>query len=212
MKHLVALVGFKSSGKNTAAIPLLAHDYVSLSFADSLKDALASIFCWDRDMLEGITLESRAWREEVDTWWAEKLGIPHFTPRWAMMNFGTDMMRRHFHESIWILNVQRKIMSINKSVVLVDCRFTNEILMAKQLNGMIVRIKRGPEPDWIDIARHANIGSEIHLSKLKELGIHESEFNWLGTPFQGPALDATIENDGTIQELHAKVLQTCPIR
>ena len=42
---LITFVGFKSSGKTTAAHALLADGYHLLSFADALKDALAAIFC-----------------------------------------------------------------------------------------------------------------------------------------------------------------------
>ncbi len=204
MKNLIAFVGFKSSGKNTAALPLIANGYTSLSFADSLKDALASIFCWDRQLLEGVTEESRIWREQIDVWWAEKLGIPHFTPRWMMMNFGTQIMRQQFHDSIWLFNIERRIATMDKPVVLTDCRFPNEIKMAGRYNGKIVRIKRGPEPSWLDTARLACAGSSAHILKLKELGVHESEWSWIGT-----FLGDVIENDGSIEELHSKVIEKC---
>ena len=85
--HLISLVGFAGAGKDSVGRILVDHyGYRSFSFAESLKDSLASIFCWRRTMLEGKTNESRAWRETVDEWWADKLGIPHFTPRWAMQN------------------------------------------------------------------------------------------------------------------------------
>src|SRR5215475_14081161 len=103
---LIAFVGFKSSGKNTAAQALLPLGYVSLSFADAIKDALAAIFCWDRDLLEGITEESRRWREQIDPWWANALGIPQFTPRWAMTHIGTDLLRHYFHYDLWVHNVE----------------------------------------------------------------------------------------------------------
>ena len=78
LRRLIAFVGFKASGKNTAAAALYPFGFVPLSFADALKDALAAIFCWDRHLLEGITDESRIWRETIDTWWASQARHPSF--------------------------------------------------------------------------------------------------------------------------------------
>ena len=209
MKNIISFVGFKSSGKNTAADALIPHGYVPFSFADALKDSVAAIFCWDRQMLEGITEESREFRETVDVWWAEKLGIPHFTPRWMMQNFGTNIMRMSFHDDIWILNVERRIdvlaaeaLNTNMSVVLTDVRFPNEVSMVKRRNGKVIRIQRGAEPLWMKTAARANGGNAMALAKIKELGIHPSEFAWIGTEFDG-----LIINDGTVSELHKAVLK-----
>lgn len=203
MKSLVAFVGFKASGKNTAAEALYPHGFSPMSFADAMKDALASIFCWDRDMLEGITPESRQWRETVDLWWAEKLDLPCFTPRWAMQNFGTEVMRQHFHQQIWVLNVERRLSLVpsHQSVALLDCRYPNEITLARQFGGKVYRIKRGAEPDWMPLALNANVNGDAHdRAFLNWIGVHESEFAWIGTPS-----DNVIENDGSIAELHEKV-------
>lgn len=196
----IAFVGFKSSGKNTAADALLPFGYISFSFADALKDALATIFCWDRTLLEGITKESRIWREKVDKWWAAKLGIPDFTPRWAMQNFGTEVMRRHFHEKIWVYNIERRIALLdNKPFVLIDARFPNEINLSRSHGGKIIRIKRGADPVWMDDAVIANASHDTR--KMQELGVHESEFAWIGCE-----LDATIENDGSIALLQERTI------
>ena len=51
-------------------------DIKKISFAKSLKDAVASMFNWDRSMLEGDTESSRYWREQPDLYWSEKFGKP----------------------------------------------------------------------------------------------------------------------------------------
>ena len=66
MKHVIGLVGFIGSGKNTVAETLMVNGYQKDSFAAPLKDAVAQIFSWDRNMLEGSTTESRQWREQPD--------------------------------------------------------------------------------------------------------------------------------------------------
>ena len=206
MRSLIAFVGFKASGKNTAAEALYPHSFIPLSFADSLKDALAAIFCWDRDLLEGITVESRAWRERVDPWWAAKLDIPQFSPRWAMMHIGTDVMRRYFNYDLWVHNVERRILLAGEApIVLIDSRFPNEIALAHRYGGRVIRIKRGADPAWTELAELANLHwSDVvrdhALAQLQELGIHPSEFAWIGSP-----IDDTISNDGTIADLHAVV-------
>jgi hypothetical protein len=203
MTKLVAFVGFKSSGKNTAALPLIEHHaFLPISFADALKDALAAIFSWPREMLEGITLDSRKWRETVDPWWSVRLGIPDFSPRWAMMNFGTDIMRKHFHSEIWVLNVERRIeLAGNRPVVLTDARFPNEIALARKYSGKVIRIQRGPDPEWMHTAIRANAGNVYCIDAMQILRVHPSEYSWVGTD-----VDVTIRNDGNTEQLWAAVL------
>jgi dephospho-CoA kinase len=67
---IVGFCGLISAGKDTAANYLCDyHGYRRDSFANTLKDAVANVFGWDRILLEGRTTEAREWREQVDTWW-----------------------------------------------------------------------------------------------------------------------------------------------
>jgi hypothetical protein len=224
---LIALVGFIGSGKDTAGKYLVDNfGFTSFSFAESLKDALASIFCWDRALLEGHTPESRVWRETVDEWWSAKLGISHFTPRWALQNIGTNVFRQHFHSDIWIHNIERKLTLLppDSNVVFIDGRFPNELNLAKKYGGKVIRVKRGAEPEWFDAARRANgklwdgIENRNWMSVMerkkyledwrqkieKDYNIHESEWAWIGQP-----LDETIENDQDIEHLQREVIRLC---
>ena len=80
---LIGIVGLIGSGKDTVAQRLVEkHGYVRDSFAKSLKDAVSSMFNWDREMLEGDTTSSRHWREQPDKFWSERFGKP-VTPRWV---------------------------------------------------------------------------------------------------------------------------------
>lgn len=196
----IVLVGFAGSGKNTVGELLIrGHGYVGLSFADSLKDCLSSIFNWDRTLLEGVTTESREWREQVDQWWANRLDIPHFTPRWAMRNFGTDVMREHFHTDIWVANTEKRIRDYgNRKVVVMDGRFPNEIDMVTNMGGSAVRIKRGDDPWFYEGVRMGRL-PEIQ-SELDRMGIHMSEYAWIEKP-----LHHTIDNSSTIGDLSNRV-------
>ena len=71
---LIGLVGLIGSGKDTVAERLVSHHgFRRDSFARSLKDAVSNIFGWDRELLEGNTKESRAWREQPDAFGQKSL-------------------------------------------------------------------------------------------------------------------------------------------
>jgi hypothetical protein len=204
--RLIGLVGFQGSGKDTAGTYLVEqHGYTAFSFADSLKDTLATIFIWDRELLEGLTKESREWRETVDPWWSNKLDIPEFTPRKAMQLVGTNLFRKHFNPDIWIMNIERKLLNMpaNADVVITDGRFPNELELVHQFQGKVARVKRGNEPEWFATAEAAARGYEPAIVMMADkYEIHESEWAWLS--YQNK-FDHVIENDDTLETLHARV-------
>ena len=204
---IIGVCGFIGSGKDTIADYLVnLHHFRRESFANTLKDAVAQVFGWDRTMLEGRTKQAREWREQVDPWWAERLGIPHLTPRWILQQWGTEVCRKNFHDDIWIASLENKLRNSKDDVVISDCRFLNEIRAIKQAGGIVVRVVRGPEPEWYDAAVSRNRGpngnSTWALSgrKLEQLGVHASETSWVGTRF-----DVVLDNNGTLDDLYQQV-------
>jgi hypothetical protein len=175
------------------------HGYRRESFAASLKDAVAHVFGWDRTMLEGRTAESRAWREQPDEWWSNRLGRD-ITPRYILQYWGTEVIRQGFHDDMWIASLENKIRASRDNIVITDCRFPNEISGLKQQGGKIIWIQRGITPHWYDIAAQANRGSVNATAWLAENNIHSSETSWAGTDF-----DAIIDNDGTIDNLYQQL-------
>lgn len=203
---IIGVCGFIGSGKDTIADYLTNfHGFRRESFANSLKDAVAYVFGWDRTLLEGRTKQGREWREQVDPWWAERLNMPELTPRWVLQYWGTEVCRKAFHDDIWIASLENKLRNSTDDIVISDCRFPNEIKSIKESGGIVIRVKRGDDPDWYNDACDMNAGDKcLNYSRAKnrmeKLKIHASETAWCGTKF-----DAVLSNDTTIDELYAKV-------
>ena len=70
----------------------------------------------------------------------------------------------------------------------------------------MVRVVRGAEPEWYQLAVSRNRGPNGNSSwalsgrKLEQLGIHASETAWVGTRF-----DAVLDNNGTLEDLYQQV-------
>lgn len=197
---LVGVVGFQSSGKDTIGRFLIEkHNFQKDSFAKPLKDACAAIFGWSRELMEGQSHTSRAWREEEDSFWSEVFQHS-VSPRWAMQYVGTNIMREHIHPDIWVLSMKRRVqdkLSNNQKIVITDCRFPNEIQAIRDLGGIIIRVIRGKEPEWIEDALLANNSDQDAINRMHtKWKIHESEWSWIGQHF-----DYVIHNNGDIDNL-----------
>jgi len=211
---IIGVCGFIGAGKDTVADYLTNfHGFRRESFANSLKDAVAQVFGWDRTMLEGRTKQAREWREQVDPWWSERLNMPNLTPRWVLQYWGTEVCRRAFHDDIWIASLENKLRTSKDDIVISDCRFPNEIKSIKDAGGIVVRVVRGPEPEWYEDAVNANRGENGNYSwvtsrsRLEKLGIHASETAWVGTDF-----DKVLDNNSTIDDLYNQVINLVPDR
>jgi hypothetical protein len=198
---ILSLSGRISSGKDTAADWLVSkHGFIRESFAGTLKLAVSSVFSWSIDMIEGKTVEARIQREQVDTWWANRLNIPNLTPRWALQNIGTDVFRNHFHDDIWLASLEYKLQeSKNKNIVISDSRFVNELNMLKSAGATTVMVNRGLPPDWWDIAKQAYYDPEA-VKTMQMLNVHRSEWDAAGYTY-----DVDIDNNGSLLDLYSKV-------
>ncbi len=199
---IIGVCGLIGSGKDTIADYLVnIHEFRRDSFAATLKDACAAVFGWDRDMLEGRTRSSREWREQRDEWWSQRLGID-ITPRYILQQWGTEVCRNHFHDDIWIASLENKLRHAKDDVVISDCRFPNEIRGIRENGGMVVRVKRGPDPEWFSTLEIIRPNSTIHACEnyMGQWNVHASEWSWVGTKF-----DAVIDNNGTLDELYAQI-------
>jgi len=190
ISKLIGICGPIGSGKDTIAGILQDIGWMRYSVAKPLKDMTAILFGWSRDVVEGSTDESRAWREQPDPWWSERLGRT-VTPRWALQHIGTEVLRQNFHNEIWVACMERFIIQNNFHVVISDIRFSNEIKAVRRLGGEIWQVHRNPLPYWWDEAK----------AKGKVDGIHESETAWI--PYEP---DRVFTNTGSLQDLKLAVL------
>ena len=203
---IIGICGLIGAGKDTIADYLVnIHEFRRESFANTLKDAVSAVFGWDRTLLEGRTREAREWREQVDPWWADRLEIPNLTPRWVLQYWGTDVLRNHFHDDIWIASLENKLRKTTDDIVISDCRFPNEIKAIKNQGGIVIRVVRGEDPEWMlhavnYMAGPQKIGWAIGKDALTRAGIHASEYSWAATDF-----DKIIDNNSTIDNLYKQV-------
>lgn len=208
MSNIIAICGFIGSGKDTIADYLVNfHGYKRESFANSLKDAVSVVFGWDRELLEGRTKQSREWRETVDPFWSVRLKMPNLTPRWVLQYWGTEVVRRGFHDDMWVASLENRLRNSKDDIVITDCRFPNEIKALQNIGATVLRVKRGPEPDWYEHAVNYNAGKRrlgwaLGKDALDKANVHASEYSWVGSKF-----DAVIDNNGTVDDLYADIKQ-----
>ena len=195
---IIGLLGFAGSGKGTAADMLVGKGFKKESFADPVKDAVADIFGWDRALLEGDTKESRDFREMKDEFWSDRFGYD-VTPRYMLQLMGTEAGRNTFHSDLWIYSLEQRAKK-NKHTVIADARFPNECDFIRRVGGFVVRVIRGPEPEWFDHALHDNAYNSNEKMGNYYPNIHYSEWAWIGQK-----TDYVIMNNGSLDMLDADI-------
>lgn len=206
-RKIISISGFKGSGKDTFARLLYEQaPFEVTSFAQPLKHSMCEIFGWDPEQLEGLTPESRAWREQPEPYWSHVFGKT-VTPRNLMTMMGTDCLRRHLHSDIWVHSCQKRILDSQSNVIITDARFINELQMVRDLGGITVRVHRPPLPVWYSSAQSLNKWPPFMRPYVKRwysdlTPVHESETDWLSWKF-----DHVINNDADLNHLHAQAQQ-----
>lgn len=200
--QLYGLCGFIGSGKNTAGDVLVELTGGQLlSFAGPLKDGVAAIFGWDREMIEGTKPEARAWREQPDAYWSAAFGR-HITPRLILQEMGTDVCRSWL-SNIWVAAAGRRHQPPQTSVF-TDARFGNEMSWIAEQGGTLIWVYR-PHLDHLMpedasviescVQRNARFAAPIALHTT----LHASETSFLT---QGAdLLHIVVRNTGTREDL-----------
>jgi hypothetical protein len=163
---------------------------------NKLKDIIAIMFGWPRELLEGDTELSRRWREEPDAFWSDSFG-KSFSPRDALQLMGTEAGREVFHPDIWVISLLNR--ARGKDVVITDVRFQNEIKYIQENGGIVIRVKRGDDPVWFENMTLLNAETS-RVEYMSKYNVHRSEWDWAGCDF-----DYLIENEGSIGDLRKKI-------
>ena len=196
---IIGICGLIGSGKGTVGDILVEQGFTKVSFADKLKDGVATIFGWNRAMLEGDTDESRNWREQPDDFWTQETGR-NITPRIVLQEFGTECMRDGFDDSIWVSLLKKQMLDSPGDYVIPDVRFRNEQDMIRELGGEIWRVQRGDVPEWYGCAMLDNTtGSNL----MESYDVHVSEYKWID---MNNKFNSTIYNNSTLEQLKQLVL------
>lgn len=174
---IIGLSGIAGSGKDSAANIIIKNheNWVKISFAKAMKDAVAAMYGLPRELLEGDTDKSREWREQPVEFWSNKLGIENLTPRQILQFFGTGLVRTHVDPSFWVYRTEleiEKLTSEGKNILITDVRFPNEADMIKEHGGQIWHVFCGEVPEWFTNYKEERIIPE---------NVHESEYRWAET-------------------------------
>ncbi len=192
---LIGLTGAAGSGKTTAMNWVLKnHNTNRMSFAGPLKVMTRELIRtalpkgWDHDA--GAYIEDPVLKETPIPF------LGNLTARRLMQTLGTEWGRQTLHPDFWVgiaaAKVERQLGSTFKKsdrvpikVIFDDVRFENEAMMIRAYGGVIVRVIR-PEHD-----------------KPPEIASHLSES-------MSFAADIDIVNDGSVEDLHAKMASLFP--
>lgn len=177
---MVGLAGLKGAGKNTAAQILVDKlGYLEESLASPLKE-IALVMNPAFGFYRGES-SGRVYKDSLKNF-VDQYGWDEakqeFDVRRYLQKLGAEAIRTHLGEDTLIHALEQR-MNWDESYVITDIRFPNEVAWA-QLNGIVI---------WVD---NPNCKSDGHSSEndgLKYLA------------------DYIVVNDGTIEDLHKKILE-----
>jgi len=117
---IIALTGFKRSGKSECAKHLAKHGLKRINFKDCLIEEIKQNF---PDLLKVI---------------GDDFDNKPPAVRALLQNYGTEVRRRD-NQDYWVNKWKEKV---SDNVVVDDCRFLNEAKAIKDLGGTIIRVIR----------------------------------------------------------------------
>lgn len=184
---LPPIIGFghrKRVGKDTASFLLLEAIDQQQGNVDNVRK------CAFADKLKEISHDLYSWAGLNAADWYEIPGNEHFrdvvlpeigkTPRQIWIDIGTPAIRKAVYDGTWVEFVLRSRQPF-ETLVISDVRFPNEIERIRQVGGICIKVERPQVPPTRDVADDA----------LAEF----TGWDW------------TIVNDGTLDDLRAKVAE-----
>ncbi|HNC59263.1 MAG TPA: hypothetical protein PLP33_27800 [Leptospiraceae bacterium] len=158
MKFLVGIHGKKRSGKNTAAD--VFHDnfnFKNYAFADALKEQMYDL---DPDFSHGYEIYSLKAVIDSIGWELAKEKYPEV--RRLLQRYGTEVMRKHFGEDVWVNLLFKKLALENpENVTISDVRFENEVRCIKELGGFLIKIKSNRTNNSDDHASEKDLPDDL---------------------------------------------------
>jgi pimeloyl-ACP methyl ester carboxylesterase len=179
--EIIGINGFAGAGKDEAAKALLTYGYERIAFADVLRDIAYAIdpivYIGDhRTDPQQGTYARLQNVVDIHGWDFSKNNYSDV--RRLLQRLGTEAGRDILGENIWVDTAFARTSA--SKIVVTDVRFPNEADGIRDRGGRVVRIDRpgvGPRND------------------------HPSETSLLDYDF-----DAVINNDSTVEDLHARIL------
>lgn len=177
-KIIIGFAGAAGSGKDTAASFLMDEypdKFVHVAFADKLKEATSVLFDIKKDVLDTPEGKGSVINEEL---------FGDMTYRKFLQLLGTDAIRSCIDEDFWVKLLLHKISKddSDKSYLITDVRFPNELDYILKSGGEVYRIKR----KGIDRDKGAYAHSSENGLECRSIPI--------------------IDNNGTIEEFKKRVL------
>jgi hypothetical protein len=175
LPQYIGLHGFAGAGKDTVAKILEKYGYTRVAFGDKLREALYVLNPLVEEGYGGVEYRVQYLVDKYG-WDSVKRNSPEV--RRLLQVLGTEVGREMIDQNVWVNSVF-KALEEDKKYVFTDVRFVNEHQAIDSRLGLLVKIDRpgvGPVND------------------------HKSD---KGLP--DPWFDASIVNDGTIEDLNTKV-------
>lgn len=135
---IVGLAGYAGSGKDTFADALELLGWHHAKFAGLLKDVALAVDPYvEVDDLTGFVRLSDL---VADVGWTKAKRSADV--RRFLQRLGTDGVRRHLGEDIWVDATMDALSKIDGCIVISDVRFPNEAQAIHDAGGVVVRIER----------------------------------------------------------------------
>jgi hypothetical protein len=156
---IVGVSGKKRSGKSTFADMIVDECAkkdlccVRMSFADMLKETIQGVFGINEELLWGdddkkSLLCNVVWSDNIKKMFPKyKNKHSNMTVRELLQFLGTDVFRLLFGENVWKDALFRKVAedSSIQVIILDDCRFNDECDKIIELEGILIRLRRGED-------------------------------------------------------------------